>query len=181
MDVVVGRQLQSNNGPQGLGASDPHGDYADKLMLFGQFVGDWEADFTVYGPDGSKQVTKAEWHFGWVLEGRAVQDVFIIPSRSDPAESGWTRPDYGTCLRFYDPAIDACRVVWISPGHGEILVFTARQVNDEIILEGEDLEGTAMRWIFSKITPNSFHWRRMFSTDGGTTWQLHKEMNVRRV
>jgi|SRR6266571_8902234 len=181
MDVLAGQQMQSSTGPKGLAASGPHCDHADELMLFGQFIGDWEAEFTVYGPDGSKQVAKAEWHFGWVLEGRAVQDVFIIPSRSVLAKSGWTRPDYGTCLRFYDPAIDAWHVVWISPRHGEILSFIAREVGDEIVLEGKDLESTPMRWIFSNTTPDSFHWRRMFSTDCGTTWQLHKEMNVRRV
>ena len=173
--------MESSTGPKGLAASGPNGDYADELMLFGQFIGDWEADFTVYGPDGTKQIAKAEWHFGWVLEGRAIQDVFILPRRSDRAESGWTRTDYGTCLRFYDPTIDRWRVVWVSPRHGEILNFTAREVGDEIVLEGKDLDATPMRWIFSKITGSSFHWRRMFSTDGGTNWQLHKEMNVRRV
>jgi hypothetical protein len=179
MEVVASPQMESSTGPEGLAASGPNADYADELMLFGQFVGDWEADFAVYGQDGSKQIAKAEWHFGWVLEGRAIQDVFIVPRRSDRAESGWT--DYGTCLRFYDPAIDGWRVVWVSPSHGEILNFTAREVGDEIVLEGKYLHATPMRWIFSKITANSFHWRRMFSTDGGTIWQLHKEMNVRRV
>jgi len=49
------------------------------------------------------------------------------------------------------------------------------------VLEGKDVDGTPMRWIFSRITPSSFHWRRVFSTDDGATWQLHKEMTVRRV
>jgi hypothetical protein len=181
MDVAVNKQMEGNTVPEGLAASGPNSDYADKLMLFGQFVGDWEVDFTVYGSDGSKQIEKAEWHFGWVLEGRAIQDVFIIPRRLDREESDWAKKDYGTCLRFYDPAIDAWRVVWVSPPHGEILNFIAAQAGDEIVLEGKDLDETPMRWIFSKITPNSFHWRRMFSTDCGATWHLHKEMTVRRV
>jgi len=137
MEVVVSQQMESSPGPEGLAASGPNGQYSDELMLFGQFVGNWEADFTAYGPDGTKQIAKAEWHFGWVLEGRAIQDVFIVPRRSDRAESGWTRTDYGTCLRFYDPAIDGWRVVWVSPGHGEILNFIAHEVGDEIVLEGK--------------------------------------------
>jgi len=181
MNGAVNQKMLSSTPPQGLAASGPDVDYAEKLMLFGQFVGDWEVDFTVYGPDGRREIEKAEWHFGWVLEGRAIQDVFIIPSRSDRERSKWVRKDYGTCLRFYDPAIDAWRVVWVSPPHGEILVFTARQVGNEIVLEGKDVDATPMRWIFSDITPNSFRWRRVFSPDGGATWQLHKEMTVRRI
>jgi hypothetical protein len=181
MDSAVNQHMLSGAGPEGLAANGPHADYAGKLMLFGQFVGDWEVDFTVHGPDSSKQSVKAEWHFAWVLDGRAIQDVFIVPRRTDRENSNWTRQDYGTCLRFYDPSLDAWRVVWISPLHGEILTFHAAQVGDEIVLEGKDLDDTPMRWIFSNITANSFHWRRVFSTDGGVTWQLRKEMSARRT
>src|ERR1051326_3862434 len=118
-----------------LAAAGPSADYPDKLMLFGQFVGDWEAEFTVYESGGRKETTKAEWHFAWVLDGRAIQDVFIIPRRSDRETSDWQRHDFGTCLRFYDPSIDGWRVVWVSPVHGEILTFTAGQIGDEIVLE----------------------------------------------
>jgi hypothetical protein len=166
---------------EGLIANTPNSDHADKLMLFGQFVGDWEVDFTVYERGGSEKTVKAEWHFGWVLEGRAIQDVFIVPRRTDRDNSNWTRDDYGTCLRFYDPTLDYWRVVWVSPRHGEIIILNGQKIGDEIVLEGKDLDHTPMRWIFSNINSNSFHWRRVFSTDGGTTWQLHKEMIVRRV
>jgi len=180
MDSVVNHPTKGFLAPEGLVAVAPNADHADKLMLFGQFVGDWEVDFTVHEPTGSETV-KAEWHFGWVLEGRAIQDVFIVPRRTDREDSNWTRDDYGTCLRFYDPNLDYWRVVWISPRHGEIITLTARKIGDEIVLEGKDLDDTPMRWIFSNIVSNSFHWRRVFSDDGGTTWQLHKEMIVRRV
>jgi hypothetical protein len=54
-------------------------DYADKLMFFGKFVGDWEFDMTATKPDGSQVDGKGEWYFGWVLNGRALQDVWIFP------------------------------------------------------------------------------------------------------
>jgi len=180
MDTAVNQRMLSGAPPEGLAAAGPNAEYADKLMLFGQFVGDWEVDFTVYRPDDSKQTVKAEWHFSWVLDGRAIQDVFIVPSREARETSSWTTQDYGTCLRFYDPSLDSWQVVWVSPRHGEILTFHAAQVGDEIMLEGKDVGGTPMRWIFSNITQDSFQWRRVFSTDYGATWQLHKEMKVRR-
>lgn len=173
--------VQFSARPQGLAADGPAEDRADKLMLFGQFVGDWDVDFTVYGPDGAKQTEKAEWHFGWVLEGRAVQDVWIVPRRGKRDKASPVKSDYGTTIRFYDPRIDAWRVVYVSPLHGDLLTFVARKVGDEIVLEGHDPEGSMMRWIFSEITEQSFRWRRVVSPDGGKTWRLHKEMSVRRA
>lgn len=180
-ELTLSDTKRSRGDLQGLIAEGPSAEYADKLMLFGQFVGDWEADFTVHNPDGTTQSEKAEWHFGWVLEGRAVQDVFIVPRRSERGQTSSGPNDYGTALRFYDPRLDAWRVVWCSPVTGDVLTFIARPVGEEIVLEGHDREGTPMRWIFSQITPDTFHWRRVFSTNGGATWQLHKAMSVRRV
>ncbi len=151
------------------------------MMLFGQFVGDWDVDFTVYGPEGERQTERAEWHFGWVLEGRAVQDVWIVPRRGERDRPSPVKSDYGTTVRFYDPSIDAWRVVYTSPLHGDLLTFVARQVGDEIVLEGQDPDGSPMRWIFSDIKKDSFRWRRVVSPDGGETWRLHKEMLVRRA
>jgi len=37
------------------------------------------------------------------------------------------------------------------------------------------------RWIFSQITPTSFHWRNIVSTNGGHTWQLIEQVDARRV
>src|SRR5438034_4721879 len=59
------------SGPAALGAAGPVREYADKLMFFGQFVGDWEFDMTATKPDGSQVTGKGEWYFGWVLDGRA--------------------------------------------------------------------------------------------------------------
>ena len=166
---------------QGLNASHPAADRADKLTLFGQFVGDWEFDYVGYGRDGTKFKGKGEWHFGWVLEGRAVQDVWIVPRRGERDKASPVRSDYGTAIRFYDPEIDAWRVVYVSPLQGDLATFVARKVGDEIVLEGHDPEGSPMRWIFSEITEESFRWRRVVSADGGKTWRLHKEMRVRRA
>jgi len=33
-------------------------------------------------PDGSVEVGDGEWHFGWALDGRALADVWISPSRA---------------------------------------------------------------------------------------------------
>ncbi|MBI3287380.1 MAG: hypothetical protein HYZ68_04960 [Chloroflexi bacterium] len=157
-----------------LAADGPHPAYADKMMLFGQFVGSWDLDMKLYDSDGSSRSLKGVWHFGWVLEGRAIQDV-LIPHRP---EGGM-----GTTLRFYDPRIDAWRVVWAGPADGEFSTLVARQVGDQIFLEGTwsiAAEHRLWQWRFSEITETSFHWQGVVSDDGGQTWRLVEEMYARR-
>lgn len=173
--------LQSRPMLEGLIATGPSNEHTDKLMLFGQFVGNWEADFTVHNPDGTTQTEKAEWQWGWILEGRAIQDVWIVPRRVDRARSKFNRYDYGTAIRSYDPKLDLWRIVWVSPPNKELMTFVAQQIGNEIVLEGVGMDGAPMRWIFSEVTVNSYHWRRMHSRDGGKTWTVRKEMKVRRV
>jgi hypothetical protein len=162
-----------------LHAHGPHPDLAEHLMLFGQFVGAWDVDVTNIAPDGTKQELKGEWHFGWALEGRAIMDVWITPRRSlrsqaDPYE-------YGATLRFFDPTIQAWRSTWIGPVRHLVRAFIARQVGDEIILEGSSEQGNRIRWIFSQITPTSFRWRNMESSDEGATWTTVQEMAAQRA
>jgi hypothetical protein len=65
-----------------LAATGPDPDHAEELMLFGQFVGSWEFACIEYEPDGRSRNEPGERHFGWTLEGRAVQDVWILPARA---------------------------------------------------------------------------------------------------
>lgn len=163
-----------------LHASGPHPELADQLRLFGQFVGSWDAEVTNYLADGSRRVMAAEWHFGWVLEGRAIQDVWIAPRRGLRAGPTEELGDYGATLRFFDPKIGAWRSTWIGPCKGYVKPFIAQQVGDEIILEGSFAPGSVTRWIFSSITPDSFRWRHIESSDRWATHVLHQEMTARR-
>jgi hypothetical protein len=165
---------------EALLASGPNPDHADDLELFGQFVGTWELDWTGYSRDGTETRARGEWLFSWVLDGRAVQDIWIVPSRAE-RDRGDDRPgEYGSTLRFYDARIEAWRCVWVGPSFGNIRVFTVRQTGDEIWLEGHNPDGHQLRWIFSEITKTSFHWRDEVTEDEGSTWFLQEEMDVRR-
>ena len=76
--------------------------------LYGFLVGSWELDLVAYPDDGNVTHSTGEAHFAWVLDGRAIQDVFINPQRSDrmpdsPKFGNW----YGTTFRYFDPTIRA--------------------------------------------------------------------------
>lgn len=175
---MVDKSKESRNAwaIKGLGADGPDPKLEEKLMLFGQFIGDWDVVEARYPqPDGTEIKRQGEIHFGWILDGRAIQDVWMTysenPRRFVPV---------GTTIRFYDPTMDAWRSVWISPIQGVVQTFIGRKVDDEIVLESKTKEGYPEKWIFSNITPQSFRWRSVETHDNGKTWQLTEEMQVRR-
>ena len=160
----------------GLHAGQPNPEFLEKLMLFGQFVGDWDIlEDRVLQPDGTWTTSRGMLHWGWILNGRAVQDVW----RWIDEENGNVTSE-GTTIRFYDETIDAWHSIWISPRQRAVKTFIARQIGDEIVLEGKSSEGFSVKWIFSEIAPRSFRWRAEESRDDGKSWSLVEEMQIRR-
>jgi len=111
-------------------------------------------------PEGEEPTRGAgEWILGWALEGRAVQDVWIVPSRAerDPADAA--AGSYGTTLRYHVPAEDAWRIVWVNPVSDSVSTMTARRVGDAIVQDGVDDDGRPFRWVFSEVERDRFQWR----------------------
>jgi len=142
--------------------------------IYGWLIGSWRVRTIDYLKDGSKKETESEWHFARVLEGRAIQDVYIVPSRHHRPASN-ERNRYGTSLRYYDSDIGAWRVTWINPVSHVENHLIGRKVGNEIIQEGRDEDGSLMRWCFRDITSNSFRWTGEISNDQGKTWHLGAE------
>jgi catechol 2,3-dioxygenase-like lactoylglutathione lyase family enzyme len=146
---------------EALHSAGPAADRADKMALYGWLIGDWTMDATVYGDDGSAHTAKGTIHFGWVLDGRAIQDVWILPGFF-----------HGTTLRVYDPGLDAWHIIWSDPLKSYFTRQIGRARGQDIVQEGRNDAGEATRWSFTDITPDSFRWRGERSLDGGATWQL---------
>jgi hypothetical protein len=153
-----------------LHSDQPADDRTDKMGLYGWLIGDWEMDAVTHADDGSVHRGRGEIHFGWVLEGRAIQDVWILPGVF-----------YGSTLRVYDPGLDAWHILWSDPVRQYYARQTGRAHGKDIVQEGTNAAGDTIRWSFTEITPNSFRWRGERSTDGGTSWQLQADFQARRV
>jgi hypothetical protein len=154
---------------EALHTDHPAADRAAKLGLYSWLVGHWTLDAVVHTDDGGKHEGQGEVHAGWVLEGRAIQDVWILPGVF-----------YGTTLRVYDPGIDAWHILWSDP----LRQYYGRQIGRargrDIEQVGKNDAGEATRWSFSEITSRSFRWRGERSQDE-TTWQLQAEFFARRL
>jgi hypothetical protein len=78
--AVQANQTKSDNFPRVLGASGRSAEIPESADVYGWLVGSWELEVLHYaGIDVSSQNIKDEAHFNWVLEGRAIQDVWIMP------------------------------------------------------------------------------------------------------
>jgi hypothetical protein len=152
------------------------------MDAYGWLVGSWELDVVGYDDEGRIIHTVGEAHFARVLEGRAVQDVFINPRRSDrgpesPKFANW----FGTTIRIYDPSIQAWRVNWFNPHDGVRAELIGRRRGSEIVQEGKFPDGTPIRWTFSEIAEDSFRWRGERLEPDGKAWRLQVEFRAKRT
>jgi len=190
-NLLQKRAPVSGRSPSFIDALHAHGpapDRADKMGLYGWLIGAWEMDVIVHLANEAEYRGKGEIHFGWVLEGRAIQDVWITPprgSRGDPISAA--ADFYGSTFRIYDPGIDGqgsgvWHIFWLDP----VKQFYSRMLGRA---DGQDIEQLTVNetpqrcWRFTDITPDSFHWTADVDEgkDGAVQWHRHVEFFARRI
>jgi hypothetical protein len=165
-----------------LAAPDRAPEIPEAADIYGWLVGSWELDVRHYRVDVAALGLKGEAHFFRALEGRAVQDVWIMPARGarraqpDPANNM-----YGTTLRIWDASIAAWRVTYINPITGQRDELIGRRIGKDIVQIGTHQDGTPIRWNFTSITPDAFHWTGEALEPDGSTWRLEGEFVARRL
>lgn len=134
----------------------------EEFNYFGKLIGSWEID---YIDNSNSRVMKGEWHFSWILDGMAIQDVIILP--------GYER---GTTLRIYNPVTCAWDIAY---GYtGRIMRLEARKQDDKIVLTNIDDE--RRKWVFVQIGDEHFHWQDVKVKDDGE-WQINFDLYARRI
>lgn len=125
----------------------------------------------------SRAVKPVSGIFPGVLEGRGIQDVWIVPPRHERAGHD-SLYEYGTSLRFFDHTLNAWQSTWIGPMHLVVRTFLARRVDDRVVLETTEGETPRMRWSFADVKADSFIWRNELWT--GARWRLQQTFDARR-
>lgn len=152
-------------------------DVPDEHRIFEPFIGSWALVVRWFGPNKDLlRQEDGEWHFSWTLEGRAVQDVWIVPPRGKRDVGAY---EYGTSVRFYDPSLGAWRSTWIGPMHGAVLTFIARQRGDTVVLETTGEIEPARRWTFRDISSSGFSW--IHEEAAGDGWHVVQTFAARRL
>ena len=134
----------------------------EEFNYFGKLIGSWQIN---YVDNNNSRVMKGEWHFSWVLEGMAIQDVIILPDY-----------EYGTSLRIYNPDT---RTWDIAYGYtGKIIRLEVRKQDDMIVLTY--IDDATRKWVFTKIEDNRFHWQNVSVQNNGE-WHINADMYAERI
>ena len=174
--------LQQNHFFPLLAAAERSTDIPEAADVYGWLCGSWDLDVLHYGGiEVSGRGLKGEVHAARVLEGRAVQDVWIMPPRDQRRGDPDRGMDmYGTTLRSWDPARQVWRIAWTNPVSGHREEQAGHWNGRDILQEGVRADGTRTRWTFTEITGNSFHWRGEALYPGKETWTLEGEFLAQR-
>jgi hypothetical protein len=177
--------MKSSSFADVLHTSSPAPDLADKLALYAFILGAWDTKVIAHEENGATHESSGEIHAGWVLEGRGIQDVWMIPARPErrpgmpvlPVAGNW----YGTTLRIYDPRIDAWQIFWNDPANSNFVRQIARAEGSDVVQIGTTETGAVWRWTFTDIRGDGFHWFGEESKDEGRTWRKLADVFARRA
>jgi hypothetical protein len=164
---------------EALGAEGPHPSLGAHARTYGRVIGSWRGELRSPWLGEAAAPGSVEAHFAWVLQGRAVQDVWIAPARSDPRRQPPPLTWHGTTLRVFDPALEAWRVVWTDPLTQLRIELIGRQQGDDIVQLGTRA-GRLLRWTFSAIQAKSFRWQGHALGDDGRSWEPEVEIEFQR-
>lgn len=159
-----------------LEAIRPHPALADHAQVLNRLVGTWDVKYTEFAKDGTTTHRTGEFIVGWIMDGRAIQDLWIV----HPSGTRKEREVY-TDVHWYDEKARLWRAAFVDPEHGSVAKFTGGPVgNDRYVLETADLGSKQTRWSFNEIRSDSFVWRDEASNDDGKTWMLQSEYQMKR-
>jgi hypothetical protein len=167
-----------------LRANGPHPSLGRHADTFGRLIGDWIGDYREMPPGQEPFGGRLEFHIGWVLGGRAVQDVFIFSQPGASAAgrvSPTTAATFGSTIRFCDPKTGVWHVRWNDPTNNQFEQLEATRVGDDIIQTGTSSTGKITKWNFTEITPQSFTWRAHQLAADGKSWNQLEEYHLRRM
>ena len=135
--------------------------------LYEQFIGEWDFDWFDHLESPVPRQVKGEWIFQWILEGLAIQDIFICPSRATRTTNPQPDAAYATTVRMYNPGKKAWDILYTEWGCATCL--EGRRENGKLVQTV--VSNDRLRWVFSEMTPHAFRWERQ-ETEDGKNWKV---------
>ena len=160
--LYMRRNASKKNFIEALTSERKNKELPEECNFFGKLIGSWKID---YIDNTTSVVRKGEWHFSWVLEGMAIQDVIVLPGF-----------EYGTTLRVFNPDTRGWDVAYCFTG--KIMRFEARKEGDRIVLT--NTEDDRRKWVFAKIEDKRFHWQDVVVKDDGK-WHVNFDLYAERM
>lgn len=164
-----------NTFTEALIAQSRNGLIPSEYDLYGRLIGNWDILWVENEGTPNERKVKGEWLFSWILEGMTVQDLFIVPSRSERKTNPQPDGEYGTTIRMYNPQTHNWDIYYGCTGSAFRLEGRKEGAS---IVQTEIYEGK-MKWIISDITEDSFKWEKIICDDSGV-WNLEGLVYAKR-
>ena len=159
-----------------LAATAANPSLGDQAKVLSRLVGTWDVEYTDFMKDGTTLHRTGEFMVGWIMDGRALQDLWIV----DPWGKHKDREVY-TDVDYFDAKSRTWHAIFVDPQDGSVARFTASDLgSNRLVLESKEIDAGDTRWSFNDIHLNSFIWRDEGSSDGGKTWRLRSEYHMKR-
>lgn len=159
-----------------LEARGPNPALGNHATVIDRLTGTWDVQYTDYSRDGKVNHRTGELTFGWVMDGRVMQDLWVVnPSAADKDREVYTD------LFFFDPKTNAWLSAFVDPEHPSVDRFTGHTDGDDrLVFESGDFGAEETRWSYNDLRPDSFVYRAEVSSDRGKTWKLQSEYHMSR-
>lgn len=137
---------------------------------YASLIGDWDFD---YHSNGNH--VEGEWIFRRVLEGMAIEDLFICPSRATKEINPQPDGEYGVAIRMFNVQNKCYDMTYICSRYTQFL--EVKKENNMIICTVKNTPNE--KWVFSDITSKTFRWQNITVLDNGE-WQVNSNIYARR-
>lgn len=139
----------------------------EQTSQYAFIIGEWDCKTRFMNPQGEYGEGRATWTGFWILDGWAVQDVWVS-RQADGSEF------HGTNIRSFNPETGKWDNRWLPQGTLQWKHFESEQVRDTMVMtggRGRDPRGEFVdRNTFYAIGENGWKWRKDRSYDGGKSW-----------
>lgn len=133
---------------------------------YAPLLGDWDTVYTDGFDQPEPRRVQGEWLFRRGLDGMAILDLFLCPSRASRVTDPQPDGEYGLSVRMFHPETGSYHMTY---------VCAQRTTQLEVKKEGEQIvctvrENPRAKWVFSQVTGDSFLWRNITVLDSGEWW-----------
>lgn len=147
----------------------------DEYDWFAPLIGDWDFDYYDHYENDEPRHVRGEWLFRRVLEGAAVEDLFICPSREERVSNPQPDGEYGVALRIFNPNKKCYDMIYSANAYITRLTF---EKENGMLVGTPDYDANA-RWIFKDITEDTFHWQNITLMKNGVV-RIHSNIYAKR-
>ncbi len=150
----------------------------EEVAQWGKLVGNWDIVVEMIGEDGNvTQSFNAEWNWFYIMNGLAIQDVFILPKRADNIEPS----DYfvGTGIRIYDEDKKKWQTSWLDTSSKRIELREAVSTDQNIVVIHNTEGGDKLRYTYYDMNAESFKWKQESANNDGR-WKVTQTVVAKR-